>query len=151
MAAATTATAPPLVTLLSMEDAPSGIVGGVVPDGLLVGRGRVLGLAQLAEVHGQHADAVHRSAALGEGTRGRVVVAGGGVDAEAVAAGLGQGRHDAGEDVRGAILRQDQEGVAGLGGHAAVTGDPLEAAVVVALEVAVLVEALGAEAVLGLG
>ena len=73
--------------------------------------------------------------------------AGGRVGAEAVAARLGQGRHDAGEDVGGAFLGQDDERVAGLGGHAAVTGDPLEAAVVVALEEALPVEALGPDAV----
>src|SRR4029453_12233768 len=39
----------------------------------------------------------------------------------------------------------------GLGGHDAVAGDPLDAGVVVALEVAVAVQALGALAVLGLG
>src|SRR5215211_2138104 len=149
IAAVTTATTAAIVTLLSMKDAPPE-VSCRWRTALLVGVGGRLGVAELAEVHGQHPDAVDRAAALGERPGGRVVVLGGGVDAEAVAAGLGQGRHDAGEDVRGAVLRQDHKGVAGIGGHAAVTGDPLEAAVVVALEVAVPVQPLGPEAVLGL-
>src|SRR5215218_11157550 len=133
-----------------MKGAPPGFVGrGRCRTGRLLGG--VLGLTELAPAHGQHPHAVHRATALGERPGGRVVVAGGGVDADAVAAGLGQRGPDAGEDVGGALLLHDHERVAALAGHAAVTGDALDAGVVVAVEEAVLVQPLGPLAVLGRG
>src|SRR4029450_11620196 len=133
IAAGTTATTAAIVTLLSMKDAPPGLGVWWVRDSCLLVGGCGLGGGAVAEVHGQHADAVDRATALGERPGGRVGVLGGGVDADPVATGPGQRGPDAGEDVRGAVLGQDHEGVAGLGGDAAVTGDALGAGGGVAL------------------
>src|SRR4029453_11858039 len=103
IAAVTTATTAAIVTLLSMKDAPPE-VSCRWRTALLVGVGGRLGVAELAEVHGQHTDAVDRAAALGERPGGRVVVLGGGVDADPVATGPGQRRAEAGGGVRGAVL-----------------------------------------------
>src|SRR6266540_3653302 len=100
--------------------------------------------------HEEDTDAVDRAALLGEAAHCHVVRPAGVVDADAVAAGDGDRRADATDHVGGPFLLQHHERIT-PGIELAVLRDPLDAGVVVALQVALVVQALRVDAVLGLG